>query len=149
MNIFSSVTNAQYEHPGQKVLESLALLQEAHTSSEKENALQRELIVRLQVQDVQRQELITQLQEKVEVLEADEIRRLKKRPPKPDIKPNSRPPDDSPGDPLATGQRLEWLRAIYDYLTDRLKGTGLFLRLSGIIENASLLLACGLPGVTE
>ena len=122
MNIFSSVTNAQYDHPGQKVLEYLVLLQEALT-----------------------------LPEKVEVLEA-EIRRLKKRPPKPDIKPNSKPPDDSddsPGDPLATGQRLEWLRAIYDDLTDRLKGTGLFLRLSGIIENASLLLACGLPEVTR
>ena len=57
--------------------------------------------------------------------------------------------DDSPGDPVATGQRLEWLRAIYDDLTDRLKGTGLFLRPGGIIENTSLLLAGGLPGVTE
>ena len=56
--------------------------------------------------------------------------------------------DGYPSDPLETGQRLEWLRAIYDDLTDRLKGTG-FLRQGGIIENASLLLACGLPGVTE
>ena len=122
MNIFSSVTNAQYDHPGQKVPEYLTLLQEAHT-----------------------------LPEKVEVPEA-EIRRLQKWPPRPDIKPNSKPSDDSddsPGDPQATGQRLEWLRAIYDDLTGRLKATCLFLRPGRIIENASLLLACGLSGVTE
>ena len=50
-----------------------------------------------------------QLQEKIEALEA-EIRRLKKLPPKPDIKANTKPPDssdDSPGDPPATDQSDE------------------------------------------
>ncbi|MGI2030245.1 IS66 family transposase [Endozoicomonas acroporae] len=82
------------------------LLKESLALSQKENILQKELIARLQAQGVQQQEQITQLQEKVEVLEA-EIRRLKKLPPKPDIKPNTKPPDDSdgpPGTPPATGQ---------------------------------------------
>lgn len=36
------------------------------------------------------------MQELIEALEA-EIRRLKKLPPKPDIKPNTKPPDDDEG----------------------------------------------------
>ena len=43
MNIFSSVTNAQYDHPGQKVPEYLALLQEALTLSEKVEVLEAEI----------------------------------------------------------------------------------------------------------
>ena len=130
MNLLSSVSNTQHDHPGQKILgdlaqlqqhnallkESLALSQKALAQSQetlalsqKGNALQQELIAKLQAQDVQQQEQITQLQEKVEVPEA-EIRRLKKLPPKPDIKPNTRPPDDSedsPGDPPAIDQTDE------------------------------------------
>ena len=106
------ITNAQHDHPGQKVLEYLAQLQqhnafkESHALSQKENVLQQELIAKQQAQGVQQQEQITQLQKKGETLEA-EIRRLKKLPPKPDIKPNTRPPDDSDGPPgasPATGQ---------------------------------------------
>ena len=41
----------------------------------------------------QQQEQIIQLKEQIELLEA-EIRRLKKLPVKPDIKPNTKPPDD-------------------------------------------------------
>lgn len=44
----------------------------------------------------QQQEQIIQLQAQVEALEA-EVRRLKKLPPKPDIKPNTEPPDDGTG----------------------------------------------------
>ena len=99
MNIPLAATNAQHDNPGQKVLEYLAQLQQ-------QNTLQQELIAKLQVQDVQQQEQIAQLQEKVEALEA-EIRRLKKLSSKPDIKPNTRPSDDSghsPGDPLEADQ---------------------------------------------
>ena len=42
----------------------------------------------------QQQEQIIQLKEQIELLEA-EIRRLKKLPAKPDIKPNTKPPDDA------------------------------------------------------
>ncbi|AMO58361.1 hypothetical protein GZ77_21810 [Endozoicomonas montiporae] len=44
----------------------------------------------------QQQEQIIELKELIEVLEA-ETRRLKKLPAKPDIKPNTKPPDDDPG----------------------------------------------------
>ena len=44
----------------------------------------------------QQQEQIIQLQGQIEALEA-EVRRLKKLPPKPDIKPNTEPPDDGTG----------------------------------------------------
>ncbi|MBO9494944.1 hypothetical protein J7438_12740 [Thalassotalea sp. G20_0] len=44
----------------------------------------------------QQQEQIIQLKEQIELLEA-EIRRLKKLPAKPDIKPNTKPPDDDSG----------------------------------------------------
>ncbi|USE38326.1 hypothetical protein [Endozoicomonas sp. SCSIO W0465] len=44
----------------------------------------------------QQQEQIIQLKEQVELLEA-EIRRLKKLPAKPDIKPSTKPPDDDTG----------------------------------------------------
>ncbi|MBO9484589.1 hypothetical protein [Salinisphaera sp. G21_0] len=97
---------AQLQQHNTMLKESLALSQKALALSQKENVLQKELIARLQAQSVQQQEQITQLQEKVEVLEAD-IRRLKKLPPKPDIKPDTKPPDDSdgpPGTPPATGQ---------------------------------------------
>ena len=110
MNLLSSVSNTQHDHPDQKILESLALSQkalaqsqEALALSQKENALQQELIAKLQAQDVQQQEQITQLQEQVEVPEAD-IRRLRKLPPKPDIKPNTRSPDDSDDSPGARHQ---------------------------------------------
>ena len=124
MNLLSSVSNTQHDHPGQKILEYLAQLQqhnallkeslalsqkalaqsrEALALSQKENALQQELIAKLQAQDAQQQEQITQLQEKVEVPEA-EIRCLKKLPPKPDIKPNTRSPDDSDDSPGARHQ---------------------------------------------
>ena len=116
MTFLSSATKGQHGHPGQKVLEYLAqlqqqnaLLKEALALSQKENALQQDLIARLEAQSVQQQEQITQLQEKVEALEA-EIRRLKNLPPKPDIKPNTKPPDDSddsPGDPPAADQSDE------------------------------------------
>ncbi|USE38988.1 transposase [Endozoicomonas sp. SCSIO W0465] len=46
----------------------------------------------------QQQEQIIQLKEQIELLEA-EIRRLKKLPAKPDIKPNTKPPDDDTGSP--------------------------------------------------
>ena len=46
---------------------------------------------------VKQQELITQQQARIEVLEA-EIIRLKKLNPKPNIKPNTKPPDDSDSD---------------------------------------------------
>ena len=52
-------------------------------------------ITQQQDQITQQQEQIIQLKELVEALEA-EIRRLKKLPAKPDIKPNTRPPDDTP-----------------------------------------------------
>ena len=120
MNFLSSATKAQHGHPGQKVLEYLAQLQQqnallkqsldlsqkALALSQQENALQQELIAKLEAQSVQQQEQITQLQEEVESFKA-EIRRLKKLPPKPEIKSNTRPPDDSddsPGDPQATDQ---------------------------------------------
>ena len=123
MNLPSSVINAQHGHPGQKVLEHLAqfqkrnallkesldLSQKALARSQEENALRQELAARLQAQDFQQRGQMTQLQEKVEVLEA-EVRRLKKLPPKPDIKPNTKAPDDpddSPGDPLAVAQTDE------------------------------------------
>ena len=103
MNFPFPATN---DHSGQKVLEYLAelqqhnaLLKESLALSQKENVLQQELTTELQEQ-------ITQLKEIVEVLEA-EIRRLKKLPPKPNIKPNTKPPDDSddsPGAPPATDQ---------------------------------------------
>ena len=171
MNFPLSVTNAQHDHPGQKVLEYLALLQQqnallkealaqsqnALALSQKENALQKELIAKLQAQGVQQQEQITQLQEKVEALEA-EIRRLKKLPPKPDIKPNSKPPadsDDYPGDPPATDQRDEAdpkgvpkHKVSKPDETTRNQRKQPFPRLSGIIENTSFLLPCGLSKVT-
>ncbi|MTI12127.1 hypothetical protein [Sansalvadorimonas verongulae] len=53
-------------------------------------------ITRQQEQITQQQEQIIQLQGQVKALEA-EIRRLKKLPPKPDIKPNTKPPDDNTG----------------------------------------------------
>ncbi len=116
----SSVISDRHGHSGQKVLAHLAqlqqqnaLLKESLALSQRENALQQELITKLQAQHTQQQKQITQqqeqivqLQEKVEALEA-EIRRLKKLPPKPDIKPNTKPPDDSddsPGDPPAADQ---------------------------------------------
>lgn len=46
----------------------------------------------------QQQEQIIQLKEQIKLLEA-EIRRLKKLPAKPDIKPNTKPPDDDAGSP--------------------------------------------------
>lgn len=46
----------------------------------------------------QQQEQIIQLKEQIELLEA-EIRRLKKLPARPDIKPNTKPPDDDTGSP--------------------------------------------------
>jgi len=117
--LFSTI-NTQHDHPSQKVLEYLAQLQEQNASLldalallQQENALQQELIDKLQaqheVQITQQQEQITQLKEKIEALEA-EIRRLKRLPPKPDIKPNSKPPDDSDdssGDPPVADQSDE------------------------------------------
>ncbi|USE38339.1 hypothetical protein [Endozoicomonas sp. SCSIO W0465] len=47
----------------------------------------------------QQQEQIIQLKEQVELLEA-EIRRLKKLPTKPDIKPSTKPPDGTSSDTL-------------------------------------------------
>ena len=101
------------DHSGQKVLEYLAqlqqhnaLLKESLALSQKVNVLQQELTAQLQAQGVQQQEQITQLKKIVEALEA-EICRLKSLPPKPDIKPNTKPPDDSdgsPGAPPATDQ---------------------------------------------
>ena len=44
----------------------------------------------------QQQEQIIQLKEQIELLEAG-IRHLKKLPAKPDIKPNTKPPDDDTG----------------------------------------------------
>ncbi len=72
------------DHSGQKVLEYLAQLQ-------RHNALLRESLALPQKENVLQQEQITQLKEVVEALEA-EIRRLKKLPPKPDIKPITKPP---------------------------------------------------------
>ena len=106
MNSLSSVTNAQHGHPGQKVLEYLAQLQQQNALLKGALALSQKENDKLGAQSVQLQEQIIQLQEKAEALEA-EIRRLKKLPPKPDIKPNTKPPDDSddsPGDPPATDQ---------------------------------------------
>ena len=100
---------AQLQQHNALLKESLALTQKALALLQKENALQQEIIARLQAQDVQQQEQTIQLQEEVEALKA-EIRRLKKLPPKPDIKPNSKPPDDSddsPSDLPATGQSDE------------------------------------------
>ena len=113
MNLLSSVSNTQHDHPGQKILEYLAqlqqhnaLLKESLALSQKALAQSQETLALPQKENALQQEQITQLQEKVEVPEA-EIRRLKKLPPKPDIKPNTRPPDDSddsPGDPQAIDQ---------------------------------------------
>ena len=57
-------------------------------------AQQQELITQQQEQIIQLQEREVQLLARIEVLES-EIVRLKKRNPKPDIKPNTKPPDDS------------------------------------------------------
>ena len=53
-------------------------------------------ITQQQDQITQQQEQIIQLQGQVEALEA-EVRRLKKLPPKPEIKPNTKPPDGDAG----------------------------------------------------
>ena len=57
-------------------------------------AQQQELITQQQEQIIQLQEREAQLLARIEVLES-EIVRLKKLNPKPDIKPNTKPPDDS------------------------------------------------------
>ena len=116
MNPLSSVSNTQHDHPGQKILEYLAqlqqhnaLLRESLALSQKALAQSRETLALSQKENALQQEQITQLQEKVEVPEA-EIRRLRQLPPKPDIKPNTRLPDDSddsPGDPPAIDQTDE------------------------------------------
>ena len=58
---------------------------------------QQELITQQQRQIAQLMEQNVQLQARIEVLEA-EIIRLKKLNPKPNIKPNTKPPDDSDSD---------------------------------------------------
>ena len=112
MNLLSSVSNTQHDHPGQKILEYLAQLQqhnallkeslalsqktlaqshEALALSQKENALQQELIAKLQAQDVQQYVGVTFLSHDA------------------------------------------WKAC----MTDRLSGTGLFPRLGEVIEEAS------------
>ena len=84
-------------------------------------------VTQQQEQITRQQEQIIQLQGQVEALEA-EICRLKKLPPKPDIKPNTKPPGEGTGAGQPEGN----------------DDNGLFPRLTDLIEKASRVLPCGL-----
>ena len=133
MNFLSSVTSARHDHTSQKVLEYFsrfqqqnALLEETLDLPQKENAPQRELTARLQTQDIQQQERITQLQEKVEALEKW-------------IMPVRQTITARPRASLHGHHYGPTLQVFRDYLTDRLMGIGLFLRLNEVIDKVSSL----------
>ena len=128
MNFLSSVISAWHDHPGQRVLKYFSrfrqqntLLEKTLTLSQKNNALQRELIVRLQAQNIQQQEQITQLQEKVEALGQW-------------ITPDEQTIMARPLASLHGHHYGPTLQMFRNYLTDRLMGIGLFPRPGEVID---------------